>query len=187
LNVTSGMLLAQRRCRRICLPLAHPGKRGQRSEESWKGGRGEAKAAALPFLPLRRLTTAVVFEREEENWLSGGRSGGRDLGSQALGRHLKVVLSRPRPRRTSIWLKLRVELRRSPRYGGMAGRALTNGNPGGNDPRGNFADRSPALSWSAASRKAARKRPSFPAGHPGSPCSRRGSAGPATSSSCWVG
>jgi hypothetical protein len=57
-------------------------------------------------------------------------------------------------------LKLRVELRRSPpAYGGMAGRALTNGNPGGNDPRGNFADRSPALSCSAASRKAVRKRP----------------------------
>jgi hypothetical protein len=42
---------------------------------------------------------------------------------------------------------------------GYGGRARTNGRPGGNEPNGNFADRSPALSCSAASRKAARKRP----------------------------
>jgi hypothetical protein len=34
---------------------------------------------------------------------------------------------------------------------------LTNGNPGGNDPKGNLAVRSPALSFSAASRNAATK------------------------------
>ena len=42
---------------------------------------------------------------------------------------------------------------------GYGGRARTNGRPGGNDPTGNLADRSPALSCSAASRKAARNRP----------------------------
>jgi hypothetical protein len=38
------------------------------------------------------------------------------------------------------------------------GRALTNGNPGGNEPTGNLAERSPDLSSSAASRNAPRKR-----------------------------
>jgi hypothetical protein len=43
--------------------------------------------------------------------------------------------------------------------GAYGGRALTKGRPGGNEPIGNFAERSPALRSSAASRKAARKRP----------------------------
>jgi hypothetical protein len=51
--------------------------------------------------------------------------------------------------------KLRVESSRLT----YDGRALTNGKPGGNEPTGNLAERSPDLSNSAASRNAARKRP----------------------------
>lgn len=49
-----------------------------------------------------------------------------------------------------LWVR-----QRCPGYGGRAGEGLTNGRPGGKEPTGNFADRSPALSLSAASRKAA--------------------------------
>src|SRR5690349_16023165 len=50
------------------------------------------------------------------------------------------------------------ENRRSPCVVGVA-HARTKGRPGGKQPLGNLAFRSPALSLSAASRKATRKRP----------------------------
>jgi hypothetical protein len=101
-------------------------KRGQRFGESWEGEEVKPRQQPL-FLPLRRQTTAVVFGREEENRLSRGRSGGRKLRSQALDHRLKVVLSRPRPRRTSIGLKLRVECggRRPPTAAWQAGLSRT--------------------------------------------------------------
>ena len=42
-------------------------------------------------------------------------------------------------------------------YGGCAAYALMKGNAGGNEPKGNLAVRSPAFSFSAASRNAATK------------------------------